>query len=387
MKSSYLGKSVCRQLKAVRQLIAEENDIPLEQRECTYDGPCRGTCPRCEAEVQYLERSLAEKLRLGKVATVAGLGLSLTACGHGGPQVSAKILDEGEVDTTEVYEVDADSNEIPFQSVDDPVPPEVTTEGVVEYTTGEVGLPIECPVPTDGSEDRFYLNYFTDPPVKAEFPGGKQGLRRWLARHMQYPAEAREKGIVGEVVVALQIEAQGYISGYRIIKGLEGGGTEEAKRLVQTMPDWKPAGVPGKGAVPSIVMLTIPFIELPVAEGDVEVVDVIVEEGGIEDQIFTVVEDEPSFPGGMETLYKWIDSHLQYPEQAREEGIEGRVYVTFVVETDGTLSNARVLRDIGGGCGQAAIRMVYAMPKWEPGRQRGVPVRVQFNLPVKFKLE
>ncbi len=77
----YRGKDICNELKTVRRRIAEENDIPLEIQECTYKGECRGTCPRCEAEVRYLENALADRLRLGKVATVAGLalGLSVTA--------------------------------------------------------------------------------------------------------------------------------------------------------------------------------------------------------------------------------------------------------------------------------------------------------------------
>ncbi len=75
------GKNICKQLKEVRRHIALENDIPLEIKECTYKGECSGTCPRCEAEVQYLENSLAERIKLGKVATVAGLALGLAAPG------------------------------------------------------------------------------------------------------------------------------------------------------------------------------------------------------------------------------------------------------------------------------------------------------------------
>lgn len=75
------GKNICKQLKEVRRRIAEENDIPLEIEECTYKGECRGTCPRCEAEVRCLENTLAERIKLGKVATVAGLALGLAAPG------------------------------------------------------------------------------------------------------------------------------------------------------------------------------------------------------------------------------------------------------------------------------------------------------------------
>lgn len=77
------GKNICKELKAIRKRVAEENDIPLEQRECTYDGPCDGTCPRCEAEVKYLEQELRRRMTLGKVAAVAGVAMGLasfTAC-------------------------------------------------------------------------------------------------------------------------------------------------------------------------------------------------------------------------------------------------------------------------------------------------------------------
>jgi TonB family protein len=106
-----------------------------------------------------------------------------------------------------------------------------------------------------------------------------------------------------------------------------------------------------------------------------------------ESQIFMVVEQMPEFPGGEEALYKYLAGNITYPQSAKESGIQGRVYVTFVVERDGTISDVRVLRGIGGGCDEEAIRVVKAMPKWMPGKQRSKPVRVQYNLPVKFSLE
>ncbi|MBR6843590.1 MAG: hypothetical protein IKM79_00675 [Bacteroidales bacterium] len=90
------GKEICNELKAVRRSIAEENGIPLEIKECSYKGECRGTCPRCEAEVQYLERELEKRLRLGKVATVAGITLGLAACGTGTTNQSPNDIWEGE---------------------------------------------------------------------------------------------------------------------------------------------------------------------------------------------------------------------------------------------------------------------------------------------------
>ena len=104
-------------------------------------------------------------------------------------------------------------------------------------------------------------------------------------------------------------------------------------------------------------------------------------------QIFTVVENDPEFPGGMEALYKYLRDNIKYPQLARDNNITGKVYVTFVVERDGSIANPRVLKDIGGGCGAEAIRVVKSMPKWTPGKQRGKAVRVQFNLPVSFNLQ
>jgi protein TonB len=104
-------------------------------------------------------------------------------------------------------------------------------------------------------------------------------------------------------------------------------------------------------------------------------------------QIFTVVEEQPTYPGGDEARIKYLQDNMKYPEEAKELGVQGKVYVTFVVEVDGSISDVKVLRGIGSGCDDEAIRVVKSMPKWVPGKQRGVPVRVQFNLPINFKLQ
>ena len=103
--------------------------------------------------------------------------------------------------------------------------------------------------------------------------------------------------------------------------------------------------------------------------------------------IFTVVEQSSEFPGGMEALGKYLSKNLKYPPQAKEQGTQGRVYVTFVVERDGSITDIKVLRDIGSGCGEEAIRVVKGMPKWKPAKQRGKAVRQQFNLPINFQLQ
>ena len=106
-----------------------------------------------------------------------------------------------------------------------------------------------------------------------------------------------------------------------------------------------------------------------------------------EGEVFQVVEVDPQFEGGLEALYKYLAENIKYPEQAKSDGIQGRVFVRFVIEADGSVTNAQVLRGIGGGCDEEALRVVEAMPKWTPGMQQGKPVRVQFNLPITFKLQ
>ncbi len=106
----------------------------------------------------------------------------------------------------------------------------------------------------------------------------------------------------------------------------------------------------------------------------------------VEEEIFVFVEDFPEFPNGEENMYKYLGSNIKYPKDALENGIQGTVVVKFVVEKDGTISNVKAIRKIGGGCDEEAVRVVKRMPRWKPGKQRGKPVRTEFTLPIQFKL-
>ena len=119
-----------------------------------------------------------------------------------------------------------------------------------------------------------------------------------------------------------------------------------------------------------------------------EYVPVEVEEEEVQEQeIFQIVEEMPAYPGGEQKLMEFIAKGIKYPQIARETGIQGRVFVGFVIEPDGSVSNVKVLRGIGGGCDEEAMRVVKSMPKWKPGKQRGKAVRVSYMLPVNFKLQ
>ena len=105
------------------------------------------------------------------------------------------------------------------------------------------------------------------------------------------------------------------------------------------------------------------------------------------DSVYNIVEVMPEFPGGIDKLVDYLSENIKYPEQAKDQGISGRVFINFVIEKDGSVSNAKVMRSIGGGCDDEALRVVNAMPKWKPGLQKGKPVRVSYMLPINFKLD
>lgn len=129
--------------------------------------------------------------------------------------------------------------------------------------------------------------------------------------------------------------------------------------------------------------------EAPPAIEEAPALDPVIEAPKVEEKVYEQfdIQKEPSFPGGVAEMYKWLNKNLVYPEMAKEAGISGSVPIQFVVGKDGSITDVVVLKDIGGGCGKAAKAVVEKMPKWSPGEANGHPVKVRYTLPVKFKLE
>ena len=125
------------------------------------------------------------------------------------------------------------------------------------------------------------------------------------------------------------------------------------------------------------------------AEGEVlKAKEVIADEPKVEEQkVFDVVEQMPEFPGGQAALLKWISDHIKYPAVAEENGIQGRVVATFVVERDGSVTDVKVARGIDPSLDKEAVRVLKMMPKWNPGKQNGSAVRVKYTVPVTFRLQ
>jgi len=119
----------------------------------------------------------------------------------------------------------------------------------------------------------------------------------------------------------------------------------------------------------------------------VEVAPIVEEEEEEAEEVFFIVEDMPVFPGGELALRKYIAQSIKYPVIAQENGIQGKVFITFVVDKDGSVTNARVARGVDPSLDKEALRVVNSLPKWKPGKQRGKPVKVSYTVPINFVLQ
>ena len=115
--------------------------------------------------------------------------------------------------------------------------------------------------------------------------------------------------------------------------------------------------------------------------------EVIAQEKPAEEQVFDVVEQMPQFPGGDAALFEYLSTHIKYPAIAEENGVQGRVIVTFVVERDGSITDVKVVKSVDPSLDKEAARVVQGMPKWIPGKQNGAAVRVKYTVPVTFRLQ
>jgi len=177
---------------------------------------------------------------------------------------------------------------------------------------------------------------------------------------------------------------------------------DEVKMLIGEIPDFEDTEIeppptqhePPPPPPPVVEIDVVPDEEIIEEEPEIEevemeeeeVIEEIVEEVVEEEEIFMVVEEMPEFPGGPVEMMKYLRNNISYPPLAVDNGVEGTVIVTFVVNKGGNIVDAVVARGIGAGCDEEALRVIRAMPSWKAGMQRGKPVKVKYSVPVKFKL-
>lgn len=255
------------------------------------------------------------------------------------------------------------------------------------------------------------------PEEMPKFPGGDKALIEFLQKNVKYPVEAQKKGVEGRVVVNFVVEKDGSLTEIKTVRSVDPLLDEEAVRVVSAMPKWEPGKQKGK---PVRVRFNVPISfkltgSATKTDGQtaptLSPADAPTAQSSSEERIFEVVEKMPEFPGGAKALMEYISYNVRYPKEAQESGEQGRVIVGFIVEKDGTISNARVVRSNSlvlvqvpkdGGIvtkvetaevsarhelETEALRVVNAMPKWTPGKQNGNAVRVRYNIPVSFRLQ
>lgn len=223
------------------------------------------------------------------------------------------------------------------------------------------------------------------------YPGGIQKFYEWLGTTIKYPAMAAEKNVQGTVYISFTIEKDGALTdiksdGRKVGYGLE----EEAIRVMKLSKRWNPgilAGkpvrtkynipvkftMPNKKPNPATAMATTP--STPTNPNDETIYDHV------------SLKTPPTYPGGIQKFYDFMGRNLTYPKAAADNKVKGTVFLTFNIEKDGSVSDVKTIgKKLGSGMDEEAIRVVKLTKKWNPGLLNGTPVRVKYNIPVKFTM-
>ena len=216
--------------------------------------------------------------------------------------------------------------------------------------------------------------------------GGVEAYARYLADNQRYPTAALQRGAQGTVPVTFVIEKSGVISNVAVTQPLDPELDQEAIRLVKGGPKWTPAQHRG-AKVRQRVTLPVSFA-IPGAGPDAttaaseQPADPATASGPR-----LVKPDEPARPvGGTEAFFAWIQANQQYPALARQRKVQGRVMMEFVVEKDGSLIEPKVIKPLGSGLDEEALRLIKTAPKWTPARYQGQAMKQKMVLPVVFQL-
>ena len=223
------------------------------------------------------------------------------------------------------------------------------------------------------------------------FPnGGMPGLMKYLSDNIRYPEAAKVAGIQGRVTVVFVVDKDGSITNVKTLRGVDAELDKEAIRVISSMPKWIPGMQKGKAVK---VRYTVPVMfRLPNKPVEGKVNEIVVKgvakpSDNVTGDVYEAVEQMPEFPGGMAGLMQYITKNLRYPEEAKAKGIQGRVTVRVVVNTEGKVTNAEVLRSVDPVLDAEALRVASSLPDWKPGMQDGKPVNVRFIFPVAFSLQ
>ncbi|WP_300938018.1 TonB family protein [Duncaniella muris] len=379
------GKQTCKILKEIRRQIAEANGIEFATSECRYKGDCLGTCPKCEAEVRYLEQQLRSRSLAGKAVAIAGISagmILMSGCsGTSSNQSSVTLTGEPETSVEQIEVADTiEEGELP--AIEDTV---VLKKGEIDDTEIVVGEIID-----PEQEDNVY-EAIVD--VRPTFPGGDEKLMEWISQHIVYPPGCWESHIQGRVTIRFLIKADGSVGEAEIIRGVYPELDKEALRVVKSLPKFNPATLNGKAVeywftLPIIFRLTDNFESPEKAKDSVITVtqnEVVsgTEYGTDEVKIYNVVEQMPEYPGGQAALLKFIGDNLKYPKEM-VGCFQGSIRVRFYVDTLGHVCDPQIIRGMDSALDREVLRVVRLFPDFIPGQHEGRKVNVYVNLPISF---
>jgi TonB family protein len=265
------------------------------------------------------------------------------------------------------------------------LPPEISIDGAI----GGMSYPEPPPEEIRGNTSSVVENVIID--GEPNYPAGSDSFYDLLSRRVKIPEAAIQKGIQGNVKLSFVVGLQGNLSDFEIQNSLGSGCDEEAIRVVKSLGNWSAAQKNGQAFV-SKKSISVAFGVPQLRESYTEQVKQEIPEPPREvmrvqeEEIYTAVEQYPEFPGGIAEYAKYIEKNLIYPEDAKTKKLEGNVYVQFMVFTDGSANNFQILKSMGSGTDEEAIRVLKSVPRWKPGNQSGRAVPSRLTIPVKFKL-
>jgi len=203
------------------------------------------------------------------------------------------------------------------------------------------------------------------------FRGGEKALLSWLNDNVKYPEEAVKAGTEGKVIVSFFVEEDGTVTHGEVVQSVTAALDAEALRIVSIMPKWVPGHSGGK-AVRCKMIIPVIFKLSPSSS----------KEKGIPDQ----PDKTPEFVGGQKAMMAWLSQNVQYPEEAQKAKMSGTVYTSFVVESDGSLSDFKILKGVSKSLDEEALRVVRSMPKWQPATKDGKPIAARMSVPIRFMI-
>lgn len=220
-----------------------------------------------------------------------------------------------------------------------------------------------------------------------EFPGGDQAMHDWLDQNMRYPEKAQKAGQEVTILVEFIVNADGTLRDIKSKHRYDRDSlfVKEAIRLFKSMPKWQPATYKGK-AVNAYFTRPVEF-RIKGRERNPHVIEhhpYLAWDG--KPYEMSNVPKIPEYPGGATAMYKWIADNIVYPADAVKSKIEGKVLVEFIISEKGSIENPKVIKSVSVSLDKEALRVVSAMPRWEPGYANGSPVKTKFTVPVSFKL-